>query len=46
MIKNKVFYLIKQEGFTNDDNTWEPRQELYKNPLFKRMTDKFELTKN
>ena len=46
MIKNKVFYLIKWEGFTSDDNTWEPRQELYKNPLLKRMIDKFELTKN
>ena len=44
-IKGKVCYLVKWDGFTNDDNTWEQRKELYKNPLLKRMIDKYELTR-
>ena len=38
-------YLVKWRDYTNDVNTWEPRKELYKNPMLKRMIDKYELVK-
>ena len=38
-------YLVKWRDYTNDDCTWKPRKELFKNPMLKGMIDKFELVK-
>lgn len=42
MQNNKIYYEVQWKGFPNKkDNTWEPKTELIKNPLIKKLIDDY-----
>jgi len=41
-MKKLIYYKVRWRGFKENDDTWEPKSELVKNPLIKKLIDRFE----